>query len=108
MTATNHTTILDAALVPFIQSTYPDNHRLFLDNDLKHTSHWVQWYFEENGIHWWLSPPDRPDINPIELIWGFMKETIRNSYKPRILQQLEDAMTLLEQSNDLSCMFLLH
>ena len=29
MTATHYTTILDAALVPFIQSSYPNNYRLF-------------------------------------------------------------------------------
>ncbi len=90
MTATRYTTILDASLVPFIQKNFSSSsHRLFQDNDPKHTSRWAQWYFEEKGINWWPTPPESPDINQIELVWGSMKEAIRNHYKPRTLPDLE-------------------
>ena len=92
MTATRYTSILDASLVPFISSVYSDGHRLFQDNDPKHTSRWAQWHFEEKGINWWPTPPESPDLNPIELVWGSMKEAIRKVYKPRTLEQLEDSI----------------
>ena len=89
MTATRYTTILDAA---FIRSSFSDSHRLLQDNDPKHTSRWVQWYFQENEINWWPTPPESPDLNPIELVWESMKEAVRNYYKRRTLEQLEDAI----------------
>lgn len=91
MTATRYTTILDASLIPFIQTTYPDGHRFLQDNDPKHTSRWAKSYFEDN-INWWHSPPESPDLNPIELVWGSMKETIRNYYKPRTLDALKESL----------------
>lgn len=92
MTATRYTQILDASLVPFIKRAFPDGHRLYQDNDPKHTSRWARWYFEENNVNWWPTPPESPDVNPIELVWGSMKEAIRNSYKPRTLEELESSI----------------
>ena len=74
--------------MPFVCSTC---HRLYQDNDPKHTSRWAQWHFKEKGINWWPTPAESPDINPIELVWGSMKEAVRN-HKPRTLQQLQDAI----------------
>ena len=92
MTATRYTQILDAALVPFVKSVYPEGHRLYQDNDPKHTSRWAQWYFHDAGINWWPTPAESPDINPIELVWGSMKECVRNNYKPRSLEELESSL----------------
>lgn len=93
LTATRYTSILDAALVPFVQSSFAgSSYRFFQDNDPKHTSRWAQWYFKEKDINWWPTPPESPDANPIELLWGSMKEAIRNHYKPRTLEQLEEAI----------------
>ncbi len=93
MTATRYTTILDAALLPFVQTSFAGSpFRFYQDNDPKHTSRWAQWYFNEHDINWWRTPPESPDLNPIELVWGSMKEAIRNQYKPRTLPQLEDGI----------------
>lgn len=92
MTATRYTQILDAALVPFINSVFPAGHRLYQDNDPKHTSRWAQWYFSEKEINWWPTPPESPDINPIELVWGSMKEAVRNQYKPKTLDDLKTSI----------------
>lgn len=45
--------ILGNVLVPFIQETYPDRHRLCQDNDPKHRSKFTRRYMEDQGINWW-------------------------------------------------------
>ena len=39
------------------------------DNDPKHTSRRAATFFEEEGVHWWRTPPESPDMNPIENLW---------------------------------------
>ena len=90
MMATRYTQILDAAFVPFATSVYPEGHRLYQDNDPKHTSQWAQWYFQKKTTS--ITPAESPDVNPIELVWGSMKQAIRNDYKPRTLDELESAI----------------
>ena len=47
MTTTRYAEILSASLVPFIRKHYPEGHRLYQDNDPKHTSRYIQRYFEQ-------------------------------------------------------------
>ena len=68
MTATKYGDILSASLVPFVQKTYPDGHRLYQDNDPKHTSRYIQAFFDAKKINWWKSPAESPDLNPIEKV----------------------------------------
>ena len=90
--ATRYTRILDAALLPFLQQHYSDGHRFQQDNDPKHTSRWARAYFEEEGVNWWRTPASSPDLNPIENIWGSMKQYIRNNVKPRNMQELKSGI----------------
>ena len=84
--------ILEAGLVPFIEEKFGDGHRLFHDNDPKHASKYIEEFFVRNNINWWPTPPESPDLNPIENIWGSMKQYLRTTYKPRNLQELKDGI----------------
>lgn len=81
--------IFEAGLLPFIHEVFPDGHRLYQDNDPKHASHYISDFFEEHQVNWWVSPPESPDLNPIENIWGSMKQYLRNHFKPRTLSELK-------------------
>ena len=37
------------------------------DNDPKHTSRYIQRFFDDNRVNWWKSAAENPDLNPIEL-----------------------------------------
>ena len=88
MNAELYTSILEMSLVPFICNTYPDSHRFMQDNDPKHTSRTAQNFFETHEINWWKTPPESPDMNPIENLWHELKEYIRREVKPTTQSEL--------------------
>ena len=49
-------------------------------------------FFAANGIQWWKSPAESPDVNPIELLWGSTKTFIRDKGKPKNFGQLKDGI----------------
>ena len=83
--------ILETTLVPFIREKLPD-HRFMQDNDPKHTSRQAQAFFEENNINWWRTPPQSPDLNPIEDLWHELKFYLESKVKPRNKQELVDGI----------------
>ena len=89
MTAVRYTKILDAGLLPFIHDVFPDHHRFQQDNDPKHCARFTKAYFDTNNVNWWPTTPESPDMNPIENVWGALKEFLRNEYKPRGLADLK-------------------
>ena len=68
--------IIGGALLPFILEHFPDGHRLMQDNDPKHVSKSTLKYFEDNNVTWWPTPPESPDINPIERVWAELKDYV--------------------------------
>ena len=92
MNAERLRTVFQAGLLPYIQNTFPDGHRLQQDNDPKHASGLIDEFFEENHVNWWPTPPESPDLNPIENVWGSLKQYLRNFYKPQNLDQLKDGI----------------
>ena len=89
MNAQRFKRILEVGLIPFINELFPMGHRLFQDNDPKHNSEYISDFFEEQGVDWWATPPESPDLNPIENIWGSLKQYLRTTYKPRNLDELK-------------------
>ena len=39
-------------------------------------------------MNWWKTPPESPDINPIEKLWHELKEFLRREVKPKIKEEL--------------------
>ena len=55
MNAERLDTVYEAGIIPFIQGRLPDSHRLYQDNDLIHSSKYIEKFlkerFEIGGIH---------------------------------------------------------
>ena len=82
MDADGYVSILEEALLPFLRNVYPDGHRFVQNNDPKHTSKRALAFFQQNGVNWFKTPPESPDLNPIENLWHEMKEFLRREVKP--------------------------
>ena len=79
--------ILQQTILPFIHDNLQD-HRFMQDNDPKHTSLKAGRFMADSGINWWKTPPESPDINPIENLWHELKEYIRREAKPKTKEEL--------------------
>ena len=88
MDAVLYVEILRTTLLPFIAQRYPEGHRFMQDNDPKHTSGLATSFFTEQGINWWKTAPESPDLNPIENLWHELKEFVRREVKPRSKEEL--------------------
>ena len=92
MNAPRYAKILESSLLPFIKECYPRGHKLQQDNDPKHTSKYVEKFFEQHNVTWWKTPPESPDLNPIENLWGSLKQYLRTTYKPMNLEELKQGI----------------
>ena len=80
--------ILEATLLPFIRDVYHGGHKFMQDNDPKHASKYAKAWMEDNDVYWWRTPPESPDLNPIENLWHQLKEFIRRETKPKTKNEL--------------------
>ena len=58
------------------------------DNDPKHTSNLGKLTLEQHNINWWKTPPESPDLNPIENMWHELKHHLQTRVKPRTKEEL--------------------
>ena len=84
--------ILDSTLLPFISEKFSTGHRFMQDNDPKHVSRAAQCFYEAKGINWWKTPPESPDLNPVENMWHELKEFVRRDIKPRTKDELVEGI----------------
>ena len=95
--------ILESSLLPFIREVFPPNgHKLMQDNDPKHASNFARVWMARNGVNWWKTPPESPDLNPIENLWHKLKEFIRREVKPTTKEELMDGIRKFWQSVDVA------
>jgi len=80
--------ILSRFLLPFVHNKYPEGYRFMQDNDPKHTSRSTLQWIERNEVNWWRTPPESPDLNPTENLWGTMKWYLRKNVKPKTKEEL--------------------
>ena len=82
--------------VPFVNDVFSDGHRLMADNDPKHTSNAAKRFLVDNGIYWWRTPAESPDLNPIDNLWHELrhelKEYIRREVKPKHKEELVEGI----------------
>ena len=90
--------ILDTSLISFLSECFFGGHRFQMDNDPKHRSKHIENYLKRNAVNWWVTPPESPDLNPIENIWGSLKQFLRNTYKPHNLEELKQEILQFWQS----------
>ena len=92
MNAIMYGKIVETGLVPFVTDYFPAGHRLQQDNDPKHSSKYISRLFKFYSIYWWKTPPESPDLNPIENCWGSLKQYLRTNYKPTNLDELMEGI----------------
>ena len=93
MDADLYVNILQVGLLPFVWTNYPEHHRFQQDNDLKHTSHNAKELFENEGINWWHTPAEFPDLHLIERVWSHLKYYLANTIKkPSNKQELVEGI----------------
>ena len=64
---------------------------------------WQKNFMEDRGINWWLhTPPESPDINPIENLWHELKEYIRREVKPHTKAELVDGILAFWKTVDVN------
>ena len=47
---------------------------------------------EDHGINWWKTPPESPDLNPIEMLWHELNHFLPTKAKPTSKEELIDGI----------------
>lgn len=69
--------ILERSYLKFLNKRHHGFAKLVHDSSPAHKSAFTKQWLRERRIKTLEWPPESPDLNPIELVWGSMKEFIR-------------------------------
>jgi transposase len=88
--AYEYTKCLNQALIGKMDSLYGFRKwRLMQDNARPHTAQHTKDFLEENDIRTITHPPYSPDLNPIELVWAYLKKKIMTKVYNNLDEVLE-------------------
>ena len=49
-------------------------------------------FIRDNGINYWPTPAESPDLNPIEMLWNELKCNLRKVVKPTNKEELVEGI----------------
>jgi len=69
--------IMEKVMLPHARQNMPRGWVLQQDNDPKHTAKSVKKWFTDNKLRVMEWPPQSPDLNPIESLWGEVEQKLK-------------------------------
>ena len=77
--------VLEEGLFPSMEVIYPDGYSIQQDNAPPHVFHSTNKFLWSEDLTWLgTGPPNSPDRNPIENVWGRMKKWSRLPRRPSL------------------------
>jgi transposase len=82
--------LMDRFFLPFVNNNerLRIHHRLHMDNATPHRSAYTREYLNNNNINHVESPPESPNINPIDIVWNDLKNDLNENVKPNNHKEL--------------------